>query len=177
MVLDNRSAFSQDLISLVRSLSADLEVVPYKDVGADLGRFDSVIISGRRRNDPATNAPNMAVIRHCISEKKPLLGICYGAEILALTLGGTIRRAARLAGGLHRVRTVRGNPILSGEIDAFGNNHFEIARLPESLSCIASSDAHKYEAIRYKGLDIFGVQFHPEGSSDGRKAVARFLNL
>ena len=176
LVLDNHSAFSQDLISLVGSLTSDFEAASY-DAGADLGRFDSVIISGRKRNNPDTNAPNMAIIRHCISEKKPLLGICYGAEILALSLGGTLRRAPRLAGGMHRVRTVRSNPILDGEMEAFGNNHFEIARLPDALSRIAGSDAHRYEAVQYRDMSVFGVQFHPECSPDGREAVARFLDL
>ena len=56
-------------------------------------QFDSFIISGRRKNDRKINAVNSKIIKYTISEKKHLFGICYGAEILTQTLGGTITRS------------------------------------------------------------------------------------
>src|SRR5439155_10572610 len=53
---------------------------------------DKVILSGRRMNDREINIVNSRIIRQCFENNIPLLGICYGAEILALTLGGAIRK-------------------------------------------------------------------------------------
>ncbi len=58
----------------------------------DLGQCDKVILSGRRKFSKEINAVNSSIIRCCDYNDKPLLGICYGAEIIALTLGGSIRR-------------------------------------------------------------------------------------
>src|SRR6266516_2129576 len=53
---------------------------------------DKVILSGRRMNSREINIVNSNIIRQCFENNIPLLGICYGAEILALTLGGTVRK-------------------------------------------------------------------------------------
>src|SRR5437588_4048442 len=55
---------------------------------------DKVILSGRRMNNREINIVNSSIIRQCFEKNIPLLGICYGAEIVALTLGGTIRKMA-----------------------------------------------------------------------------------
>ena len=44
------------------------------------------------------NQKNSQIIKHAVREGKPLLGICYGAEILALTLGGTIKKTSAVNG-------------------------------------------------------------------------------
>ena len=65
----------------------------------NIGQFNSFILSGRRKNNQKMNAINSQIIKHAVSEKKSLLGICYGAEILALTLGGTIRKSPKSVQG------------------------------------------------------------------------------
>ena len=61
---------------------------------SDIQQFNSFILSGRRKSDRKINAVNSKIIKHAISEKKHLFGICYGAEILTQTLGGTIKNLA-----------------------------------------------------------------------------------
>ena len=64
-----------------------------------LQKFDSFILTGRRENNRTLNAINSKIIKYTVSEKKQLLGICYGAEILTLTLGGTIKKSNKQVKG------------------------------------------------------------------------------
>jgi GMP synthase (glutamine-hydrolysing) len=106
-----------------------------------------------------------------------LLGICYGAEILSLTLGGTIRKLKLTQKGNEIVKIKRENSLITKEIKVFESHGFEIAKLPDSLISIGESQNCKNEIIQYKGKSIFGTQFHPEMSSDGKGLIQNFCLL
>ena len=106
-----------------------------------------------------------------------MLGICYGAEILALTLGGTIRKIPILQKGNEIIQTVKDNPIASKSLNVFESHRFEISKLPDILIQIAESKNCKHEIIQYKKKPIFGTQFHPEMSPDGRNLIEKFCSL
>jgi len=76
-----------------------------------LQKFDSFILTGRRENNRTLNAINSKIIKYAISEKKQLLGICYGAEILTLTLGGTIKKSNKQVKGRETVIVEKKNKI------------------------------------------------------------------
>ena len=92
LVVDNGSIYTKNLIDFlsdkkIKFISQKVDEV----VLSELQKFYSFILSGRRKNDRRINAVNSKIIKYAVSEKKSLLGICYGAEILATTLGGTIK--------------------------------------------------------------------------------------
>jgi GMP synthase (glutamine-hydrolysing) len=123
------------------------------------------------------NALNSKIIRHAISEKKPLLGICYGAEILAITVGGTIRKMDKMQKGNSKVKVTNKNPLCKGILDVYQSHNFEIANLGSSLVQLASSENCNYEMVQYKDSNIFGTQFHPEMTKDGLSLIDRFRLL
>ena len=120
---------------------------------------------------------NSKIIKHAVSEKKPLLGICYGAEILAITLGGTIKKSANPVRGEETVVIESKNEICNGELDVTESHKYEISQLGTELHNLASSKSCKYELVKHNGLNIFGTQFHPEMSSDGQTMIEAFLSL
>ena len=61
-----------------------------------LKEFDNVILSGRQQNSKLINKINSCIVRGCIILDKPLLGICYGGQILALTLGCTLKKMEKI---------------------------------------------------------------------------------
>ena len=98
LVIDNGYVYITKVSSILSSNNTKYTISPVHQIAqTDWNRFDSFILSGRRKNDQKMNASNSEIINHAVSEKKSLLGICYGAEILALTLGGTIRKLAGVA--------------------------------------------------------------------------------
>ena len=93
LLVDNGSVFTKDIANTLSNSGVIFEQKSFDEINLEhIEKFDSYILSGRRKNDSQMNAKNSKIILHAVNEKKKLLGICYGAEILALALGGTIRK-------------------------------------------------------------------------------------
>lgn len=178
LIVDNGSVFTDRIPESLGRSGEDFDVRRFDKIDPDsLDRYDSFILSGRRSNDRSMNAVNAKIIRHCVATSKKLLGICYGAELLVLTLGGTIRRMNSLQRGHQTVLVNRSNPLASGSVAVYESHMYELARLGSKLEAVASSAACRYEIIRHKNGRIFGTQFHPEMSDDGARIIGAFLRL
>ena len=105
------------------------------------------------------------------------MGICYGAEILALTLGGTIRKLTFSQKGTETINIQRENPLYTDNLQVFESHGFEISKLPDILLVIGESKNCKFEIIQYDKKPIFGTQFHPEMSNDGQNLIQKFCSL
>src|SRR5262245_33023499 len=93
LVVDNLSPFTPDILACLGKLGVQHVYKKFSEVsGSDLAACGKVILSGRRKNSREINAANSRIVKQCHDGGKPLLGICYGAEIIALTLGGSIRK-------------------------------------------------------------------------------------
>ena len=123
------------------------------------------------------NIINSKLVKHSLEKDKPLLGICYGAEILALTLGGTIKKMSTSRHGLHEIEITKNNPICSGKIQGFESHSYMVSKLNSSFTQIASSADCKFEIFQYDNKNIFGTQFHPEMSPDGKDLLERFCSI
>ena len=176
--MDNGSIYTKNLVNFLTK--RDIKFIDQKfDVVnlSDIGQFNSFILSGRRKNNQKMNAINSQIIKHTVSEKKSLLGICYGAEILAITLGGTIKKSDKHVGGQETVVIEKENKICHGEIDVTESHNYEISQLGSHLHSLASSKSCKYEIVKHNNLNIFGTQFHPEMSDDGQSIIQTFLSI
>ena len=177
LVVDNGSIFTKNLINfLIKKNITFEEQTPHSLNLNSLGNYDCFILSGRRKNEKKINEVNSKIIKHCIQNNVKLLGICYGAEILALTLGGTIRKTS-LKKGNETIQTLTSNPICNNSLDVFESHGFEISKLPGVLVPLAKSQHCKYEIIQYEKKPIFGTQFHPEMSQDGNDLIEKFCLL
>ena len=178
LVVDNGSIYTKNLIDFLSENKVKFIVSKFDEVDSlDKSGFDSVILSGRIKNSKNMNAINSQIIQNAISERKSLLGICYGAEILALTLGGTIKKSSKHVKGQETVIVEGENKICHGEINVFESHKYEISQLGSQLYSLASSQSCKYEIVKHNDLNIFGTQFHPEMSSDGQSIIQAFLSI
>jgi GMP synthase (glutamine-hydrolysing) len=178
LVVDNGSIYTQDLIDFLKEQKILFEKSsPYELEKKPLEKYNSFILSGRRKNEKIINQVNSKIIKHCIQNDKKLLGICYGAEILSLTLGGTIRKLEISQKGDEEISIQSKNVLINEKIKVFESHGFEISKLPHSLTSIADSKNCKHEIIQYNGKLIFGTQFHPEMTSDGKNLIHKFCFL
>lgn len=178
LLVDNGSIFTKNLVEFLSSKNVDFRAVEFDKISeGDFARYSSFILSGRRKNNQQMNAVNSKLINHAISARKPLLGICYGAEILALTVGGTIRQMSQIQKGERQVTTIKDNPLCSGTVTVYQSHSFEISRPGSLLAHLGSSQECKYEIVQYQGSKIFGTQFHPEMTTDGLAMIERFVSL
>ncbi len=178
LVVDNGSAYTKNLLEFLSKKQVKFSSFPYSQLeSSKISEFDSFILSGRRQNSKSMNALNSRIINHAISEKKSLLGICFGAEILALTLGGTIRKTIIPYNGEQEVTILNENPLCNGKILVFESHNYEISQLNSKLHGIAKSENCLYEIVQYEYKNIFGTQFHPEMTTDGQFIIEAFASL
>ncbi len=178
LVVDNGSVYTNSIIDCLKEIKINYRHVLFDEVtGSDIEDSLSIILSGRRKNDSMMNAINSKLIRYALAKKKPLLGICYGAEILAITLGGTIKKMVEPRHGIYEVNVTQDNPLCNGKIKAFESHSYQVATLDSSFNAIAISGTCKFEIFQYENQNIFGTQFHPEMSDDGRNLLKSFASM
>lgn len=176
--MDNGSVYTKNLIDFLTEKKIKFKYKKHNHLTlSEIENFNSFILSGRRKNNQEMNALNSKIIQHAVSEQKNLLGICYGAEILALTIGGTIRKKNTLEKGDQEITILKENPLCTGTIRVFESHHYEISRINNSLINVANSKNCLYEMIQLNNHNIFGTQFHPEMSSDGQAIIDVFVSL
>ena len=108
-----------------------------------------------------------------------MLGVCYGAEILALTFGGTLGRLPRGTKEVRTITTTKKNRLLKEKsFQAREAHHFRVATLPPHLERLARSNTSENEAIMHRAAELYGVQFHPELSGEsGHRILANFIRM
>ncbi len=178
LVVDNGSIYTKNLIDFLneKNIFFEKQTPQLLDLKS-LENYDTIILSGRRKNEKKINEINSKIITYSIKNNIKLLGICYGAEILALTLGGTIRKTSSLQKGNELIKILKENAITNYSLDVFESHRFEISKLPSVLVPLADSKNCKYEIIQYQEKQIFGTQFHPEMSQDGHNLIEKFCSL
>ena len=187
LVVDNLSPFTSDIVTCLGKLAANYVTIKSLDLtDNDSGNnfsYDRVILSGRRKNDRQINFVNSRIVRQCFKYNTPLLGICYGAEILALTLGGTIRKMTRPVQDTISITVSKSNSLLSvnrGDktLFVYESHRYCVAKLPEGFESLASSSECEHEIFSHKEKKMFGTQFHPEKSgADGLTIFSKFLSI
>jgi GMP synthase (glutamine-hydrolysing) len=110
----------------------------------------------------------------------PILGICYGAQLMSYIFGGVVKPCQTSEYGQREIVIDPENPLFDGlEINqtVLMSHTDQIERLPEGFTGIAMSDSCKYAAIARPEKRLYGVQFHPEVelSTNGIKIIQNFL--
>ena len=176
LLVDNGSVFTKDIASTLSNSDVKFAQKSVDEINPEeIDKFHSYILSGRRKNDSKMNVKNSKIILHAVNGKKKLLGICYGAEILALALGGTIRKSSVIRGEQEIISNE--SALCNGQKIVFESHSYEISKLGNSLDCLAESSNCKNENVKHKELPIFGTQFHPEMTKDGKTMIEKFAKL
>lgn len=178
LVVDNLSPFTVDILTCLGKLDQLHLHKRFSQVSnEDLAQCDKVILSGRRKYSKEINAVNSRIIRYCYYRNKPLLGICYGAEIIALTLGGSIRKLPAHIQGTTEVLLSSANPLTKEKksILVYESHRYCIAKLPPNFKSLAGSKYCEHEVFSNDGK-MYGTQFHPEKSGgDGLALLKNFV--
>jgi len=141
-------------------------------------RPKGVILSGGPSSVYAPNAPRVSLSLFELGI--PILGICYGLQMIAYQLGGEVDRSAKREFGFADLDVDDGGDLFSGvgERTTVWMSHGDaLTRLPVGFESIAHSSNSPICAIRNKAKSIFGVQFHPEvvHTIRGKEILRNFL--
>lgn len=185
LLVNNFSPFITDIQKILSDLGNEVQCYNCDEILAIdthldfLENFDNVILSGRQRNSTVINKVNSRIVKGCLILNKPLLGICYGGQILALTLGCTLKRMEKVR-NITNIKIVEQDPIIKGyeEVEMYESHNFCISVLSPDFKLLGRSISCTNELFCMKGKPIYGTQFHPEKSgTPGRDLIRNFLNI
>ena len=178
LILDFGSQYTQLIARRVRELNIYCEIHPFNNLPKQIETFKAVILSGSPfsvRGDDAPH-PDLAEIRG----KKPLLGVCYGAQYLAHFGGGKVAPSSTREYGRAKLTTINDDPLFAGisqGTQVWMSHSDTIQTLPTGGVCLASTDDVNNAAYRIDGETTYAIQFHPEvyHTTDGKQLLENFL--
>lgn len=179
LILDFGSQYTQLIARRVRELNVYCEIHPYNHIPEIDNTVKGVILSGSPCSVRDDDAPDIDL--DLISHNSPVLGVCYGAQLIAHKLGGEVMRSSMREYGRANLSKVDTHYDLLKEIEIDSQvwmSHADtIAQLPKELELIASTPTVEAAAFKHKEKDIWGIQFHPEvtHSKQGQEVLRNFV--
>ncbi len=165
LILDYGSQYTQLIARRIREQEVYCEIIPFD---AKLSSYEpqceGVILSGGPASVYTGEAPHLQ--EEILSWKVPILGICYGAQLLVHAAGGKVEPAQEREFGRAELK-IPSQHVLFEEIEqeapiVWMSHGDRIEELPESFRVLATSDNSPFAAIENEEGRQFGVQFHPE---------------
>ncbi|MFO3795804.1 MAG: glutamine-hydrolyzing GMP synthase [Anaerolineales bacterium] len=177
-ILDFGSQYTQLIARRVREAQVYCELFPWDAPAEEVLalRPKGFILSGGPRSVYEADAPYLP--RYVLESALPILGICYGMQLLAHALGGRVDPSAEREYGSAEVETVFPNPLLPERRFQVWMSHGDrITGLPPGFRILARSANSPIAAMGDLERRYFGVQFHPEvrHTPEGAAMLARFV--
>ncbi len=180
VVLDFGAQYSQLIARRVRECQVFCEVLPYNTPLEELRRRSprGIIFSGGPASVYGDGAPHSDP--HILELGVPVLGICYGMQLISYQLGGDVRRADKREYGYADLNIREGGGLLDGlgpSTQVWMSHGDSVLAAPQGFRILGSTDNTSTAAIADLDRRLFGVQFHPEvvHTPRGRELIQNFL--
>ncbi|MDQ4058264.1 MAG: glutamine-hydrolyzing GMP synthase [Actinomycetota bacterium] len=168
LVIDFGAQYAQLIARRVRECHVYSEIVPHEASVAELAalRPSGIILSGGPKSVYSPGAP--AVDPGMFELGVPVLGICYGQQVMAQALGGEVARTGIAEFGKTDLEVSEPNAVLFGELPigqtVWMSHNDAVVKAPEGFLATASTTASPVAAFEDRERALYGVQFHPEVS-------------
>jgi GMP synthase (glutamine-hydrolysing) len=183
LIIDFGSQYTQLIARRVRESEVFSEIIPYHQLSEIKEDVKGIILSG---SPSSVNDPNAPWIdTRWLASKKPLLGICYGAQLLAKQHGGNVEKSDQREYGRAHLEILDLSDALFRQISNYSQvwmSHADTIRAAgENFEPIAVSDSKVIAAFRAKQRafqhPVYALQFHPEvyHTTEGHKILNNFL--
>ena len=179
LIVDFGSQYTQLIARRVRELNIYSEIHPFNKIPSDLNRYKAIILSGSPFSVRDKNAP--MVDFDAIINSKPVLAVCYGAQLLAKEKGGLVLPSNIREYGRANLDYISNDNCIFDNISkgsqVWMSHGDTIKNLPNNSTLLASTSDVENAAFRINDKDIYGLQFHPEvyHTIDGKKILENFL--
>ena len=180
LVINFGSQYVQLIARRVRELGVYSEIVHWEEDIESIKEKDpyGIILSGGPASvyEKGAPLPDEGIYRIGV----PVLGICYGLQVIVHQRGGRVERSTKQEYGRAKLKVLKEDPLFEGipeEFDVWMSHADRVAELPQDFVTVAVSENSPHAVVRdRKGL-IYGLQFHPEvvHTSFGKEILANFL--
>ena len=185
LIIDFGSQFTQLIARRIRESGVYSEIISHKKVKNKNihNSIKGIILSGGPLNVYQIN--KYSFDKRIIENQIPVLGICFGHQILSKLNGGRVKQSKYREFGLANIRKKRESILTKNffnkkNINKVWMSHADqVSKLPKNFNVIASSQNSKFAIIENKKKNFYGVQFHPEvtHTENGKKLINNFIFL
>ena len=179
-VLDFGSQYTQVIARRIRECSVYSEIMPFNTRASDLKKRGvcGVILSGGPASVLAKGSPRPDP--KIFELGVPVLGICYGLQLMGKMLGGEIVSSRRREYGLGTLSFNGGGKLLAGiksPIQVWNSHGDKIERLPKGFKAVGTTENSAYALVADESRRFYGMQFHPEvvHTPRGMEIIKNFL--
>jgi len=176
-VVDNGTTLMEKLKNLIPGDESVVCFDSFDDEEAE--KADLIVLSGSSIGPLLGNEEKyQKEIDFIKNTDKPIIGICFGYELIVHAFGGTLKKLEEHELGEVEIKVRKDEKLFSGKksFTAFENHRWGTGTLPEVFDVLATSN-HGPEAIAHREKDIYGFQYHPENHPEEHFADEVFLNL
>ena len=182
VILDFGAQYTQVIARRVRECNVYSTILPFDAPAASVAALapKGIILSGGPASVYAQKAP--LPDRGIFSLGVPVLGLCYGEQLLAHLLGGKVEKGLKREFGKGTLRiNDRACALFRGlprQIQVWNSHGDKLTKLPRGFKAVAVTENSPYAAIEQRARKFFGVQFHPEvvHTPRGREILANFVH-
>ncbi|MEQ8719617.1 MAG: glutamine-hydrolyzing GMP synthase [Acidimicrobiales bacterium] len=181
LVVDFGAQYAQLIARRVREANVYSEIVPHDMSAAEMAAREpiGIILSGGPKSVHVEGAPTLDPAVYELGV--PVLGICYGAQLLARQLGGTVDHSGRGEYGRTRLDVAAGGTLLADlpiHQDVWMSHFDSIVEAPAGFTVTASTPDAPAAVLENDDRRLYGVQFHPEvgHTPHGQEMLERFLS-
>ncbi len=148
--------------------------------------FDGVVLSGSPAmlTDPGTTTKFRAEVDAIVGSKVPILGICFGHQLMASAFGAEVVKDTRHVLEMVTTTVLAKDPLFDGlpkSLMLLESRYEVVNGLPDGFSLLARSEASRIAAMKHPKRTVYGVQFHPERftkeHSEGDAVVGNFVRM
>jgi len=186
LIIDFGSQFTQLIARRIRELGVFSEIISHKKINKNIilkQNIKGIILSGGPLNVYDNNKFNFD--KKILQLNIPVLGICFGHQILSKELGGKVKRSNQREFGLAKITKISNSLLTKNFFNKNNKNSVwmshadQVSKMPKNFKVIASSKNSKLTIIENNKKKFYGVQFHPEvtHTNKGKILLKNFLFL
>ncbi len=185
LIVDFGSQFTQLIARRVREIGVFSEIVSHKNIKLkDIDQtIKGIILSGGPLNVYQIN--KYSFDKKILQLKIPVLGICFGHQILSKLNGGKVKQSKHREFGLANIYKKNNSQLTtnfftkSNTKKVWMSHADQVSRIPKNFRVVASSTNSKFAIVEDKINKFYGVQFHPEvtHTENGKKLISNFVFL
>ena len=188
LVLDFGGQYCHLIARRIRELAVYSEIVQPSVMFEDLEGYGKkynikgIILSGGPYSVYENGSQRLSnnFMRYIVEHKIPLLGICYGHQLIAYCDGGKVKSIGKKEYGITKIFVKKHNGILKGlnkEEKVWMSHSDTVMEMPEDYEILAHTDNSPVAAFKHKEREIYGLQFHPEviHTESGMKIFRNFI--